>query len=744
MIQTILVFIMSAVLSVTIFYILGIVWFGDKRTQMVRSFFAMGVVTAFWIIFNGVMAISDAKSLPIMLSLGMVCVCALPFALLWFSLNYIRSPLIGSKLIFGLIVGIPLLDIFFLITSPVHRLYFTDYNFPFPGKGIIFWIHTAICIVATLLSFICIMMQTAKAQRDKIITFGAGIGILVSAVIHIRFAFDSEVIYDLSPIGFFVTFLLFGFSAHKVRILRLRRKTLDQIFSYLDDICFIFDEERVLIECNPAAEKAFPQLPIEKWTTQIGDLLGYMQADMKGRIPKDILEFILEKEGNCEGEINLVSSNGQVKTYTLSWHTIAHKNYKRGYMLLLADISIYRNMIGEISEKNDILIELNNKAMAAAEAKSTFLANMSHEIRTPLNAIIGMSHIAKDSLEDREKISVSIEHITRASKHLLELLNNILDMSKIESGKFTLAEDPFSLAYVLEEVTSMFSQRCDENNLTLAVDIDEMPELVIGDALRFKQVIINLLGNAVKFSSSNGTIRLIAKKELEQGHLLLNIRISDTGIGMTGEQVSRLFNAFEQADSSIAARFGGTGMGLALSQHLIGLMGGVIEAESSIGQGSVFSFTIELPVQEDTRKSEAGQLNNYPPDLSGKRILIVDDIDINRFILAEFLSNTNAYIEEAVDGAQALEMFKKSPKGYYDLIFMDVQMPNMNGYDATKKIRSSPHEDAKALLIVAMTANAYKEDVDKALESGMSAHLSKPIDIDKVYALIAQIFAFVQ
>ena len=738
MIQILFIFLLSAALSLTILYIIGIVWFGDKRNQMVRSFFVIGIMSAFWIIFNGVLIVSSERALPAMLTIGMIFVCSLPFALFWFSLHYVKSPMINSKLMRALVIAIPAIDILFLVTTPIHKLFFTDYNFPFPGKGILFWIHTVLCISVVLLTSIRVMLHAAKAQRYKGITFLAGAGILVSAIIHIQFAFDPKVQYDLSSIGFFITILLFAFSSHKSRIFSLRRMTIDQIFSSMDDIVFIFDEEGILIESNRAAQVAFSQFPASKWVTEVGELMEYIRSDLNGRIPKYILDIIINKGSNCEEEIHLISPTGYFKTYALSWHSITNRNVTRGYMLSLSDISNYCDMIDEINKKNEILIELNNKAMAATEAKSTFLANMSHETRTPLNAIIGMSHIARESLENSEKALSSINHIVYASKHLLDLLNTILDMSKIESGKFTLANEPFSAKAALDEVVNIFTQRCEEKQISLVSDIDKLSMTVLGDSLRLKQVIINLLGNAVKFTEPGGSIRLSAKSKYDKGKSTLAISVSDTGIGMTNEQISRLFSVFEQADSSIAARFGGTGIGLALSQHLVGLMGGVITVESQPGKGSVFAFTIELPVH--LSPCAENNENKAPAilDLSEKRILIADDIEINRIILSEFLSKTNVIVEEAEGGEQAVNMVKQSPTGYYDLIFMDVQMPNVDGYEATRKIRALPREDSIKLPIVAMTANAYREDVDKAIAAGMTAHLAKPIDIDKVYALLAQ------
>jgi len=750
--RTLLIFILSAISSSTILYVLGIVWFGERRNKLVRSYFIMGVITAYWIVFSGILTVANERSFAAILSMGMVFVCSLPFALLWFSLRYTKSKAVRSKPLLALVIAIPTANILLMLTSGMHRAYFTDYSFPTPGKGVFFWVNLALCVAAVLTASIRIIIHALKTRHNMISTLCAGIGILVSTALHLSYALGSLMRYDLSSIGFIVTFLIFTFSAHRSRIFRLRRITMDQIFSSLDDMFFIFDEEGVLIECNPTARGVFPQLKLVDGTTHYSELMGQISADLHKSTPEYLIEHITGECSNCKGEIHVNTFDGHLNTYILNWHVIVRKTVICGYRLSLSDISTHRAMIEEISEKNRILVDLNNEAVSASKAKSAFLANMSHEIRTPLNAIIGMAQIVKKSIDNREKAVSSLEQILNASNHLLNLLNNVLDMSKIESGKFMLASEPFSIKTALDEVISVFTQRCEEKNLALIVNMGEFPSEVIGDALRLKQVIINLMGNSVKFTDYGGCIRLIAKGEKLGDKMRLDITVSDTGIGMSQEQLSRLFTAFEQSDSSIAARYGGTGIGLALSQHLIGMMGSTITVESQVGKGSDFTFSVELPLKaeqstEAAKDSSPDTADNSPGtiDLSGKRILIVDDIEINRIILSEFLSGTNAIIEEASDGAQAVRMCLdapgQNPVYYYDLILMDIQMPNMDGYEATRQIKAIPRDDTASLPIVAMTANAYQEDVEKALAAGMSAHLAKPVDINKFYILLSQLLA---
>ncbi|MDR1506196.1 MAG: response regulator [Treponema sp.] len=369
-------------------------------------------------------------------------------------------------------------------------------------------------------------------------------------------------------------------------------------------------------------------------------------------------------------------------------------------------------------------------AKIASQAKGEFLARMSHEIRTPLNAVIGMTTIARKA-KTLEKKDRSLREIDTASNHLLGILNDVLDMSKIESGKFAIVLEALDLDGAMKEVRQIIALRCREKSIDFTVDVSLPGESwVMGDKLRLKQVLINLLGNAVKFTGVGGNITFSVQGREENGKLRVDFLVSDTGIGMKEEQMENLFNAFEQADDTIAVRYGGTGLGLAISQTLVKLMGGLISVKSEYGRGSAFSFTLYMERAAAGADSEAPPENI--PDLSGKRILLAEDIEINRIILKELLGETHVLIDEAEDGKEAFDKFSASRENWYDLVFMDVQMPNMNGHEATKKIRALDRSDAGKVPIIAMTANAYREDIDKALAAGMNGHLAKPVDMEEV------------
>ena len=385
-------------------------------------------------------------------------------------------------------------------------------------------------------------------------------------------------------------------------------------------------------------------------------------------------------------------------------------------------------------------------AKVASHAKGEFLAHMSHELRTPLNAIIGMSHIA-GKYTDSEKALESLGEITTASNHLLGILNDVLDMSKIESGMFALIHQPFELRVAFTEISEIIKMRCIDKQLQFIYSYDEIPDVtVLGDKLRLKQILINLLGNSVKFTPEGGQVELqCVRTRIVGKEIFLSFRIIDSGIGMSEEQMKKLFTPFEQTDPNIAVRFGGTGLGLVISQDLVNQMGGQITVQSKLGEGSVFSFTIGLDVTEPVKKKNLIP-DDFIPELRGKRILLAEDIEINRIIIGEILSDTHVDLEEAVDGQDAVDKFSAAEPGYYDLIFMDVMMPNLNGYEAASRIRDierdrrSRNVSFKTIPIFAMTANAYREDIDKAFYSGMNGHIAKPVDSNIIMRILGENF----
>ncbi|MDR2738313.1 MAG: response regulator [Treponema sp.] len=389
------------------------------------------------------------------------------------------------------------------------------------------------------------------------------------------------------------------------------------------------------------------------------------------------------------------------------------------------------------------LTRAREETLSSVEAKNSFLANMSHEIRTPINAVIGMSVIARQT-RDPEKIHDCLQKIDTASRQLLGIINDILDMSKIEAKKMELAYEPFALADAFEKIRSIIEVQATQKHQHLEFyTAPGVPEVIIGDELRFSQVLINLLSNAVKFTPEGGKVGMFLRKIRNIDDRLdeYEVDVSDTGIGITEEQQAHLFDIFEQADSSISRRFGGTGLGLSISKRLLEMMGGSIRVASVPGEGSCFTAVFRLERGcAAILKSQDKELFPSSYDFSGHTLLLAEDIEINRDIVLTMLEDTHAVIDCAENGQVAVDMIAANPDRY-NLIYMDIQMPLIDGYAATEQIRALEAQrggKAKRIPIIAMTANAFAEDVGRCLKAGMNDHIAKPVDIQELLKKTAQ------
>ena len=410
-------------------------------------------------------------------------------------------------------------------------------------------------------------------------------------------------------------------------------------------------------------------------------------------------------------------------------------------VLLLTGFVFMIMLLHRTQESENTVVELNKKLQKALEQaktasveKSNFLFNMSHDIRTPMNAVIGMTSLIRHDAGNKDKVIEYADKIDISSQHLLGIINDILDMSKIEAGKTVFKYDDFSILNFIQKINNLFHSQIDEKKQTLTTKKNIRHEWVNGDQLHLMQIFNNLLSNAVKYTQEGGEIQFLVEECETNSSVYAKYRflVRDNGIGMSADFKDKIFDAFTRAENSVTNKIQGTGLGMAITRNLVEAMGGTIDVESELGQGSCFEVLIELRIAEDRTVALAAQEDTDEQDgniLQGMRFLCAEDNELNAEILTELLKIEGAECTICENGEEVLKAFEQSAPGDYDMILMDVQMPVMNGYEATKAIRRSSHELAKTIPIIAMTANAFSEDIQHSLAASMNAHVSKPVEM---------------
>lgn len=383
--------------------------------------------------------------------------------------------------------------------------------------------------------------------------------------------------------------------------------------------------------------------------------------------------------------------------------------------------------------QNQLLSEALSAAEQASKAKTIFLSNMSHEIRTPMNAIIGLDKIALQDSNISEKTKDYLEKIGASAEHLLNLINDILDMSRIESGKMVLNEEEFSLSKLLEYINNMFLSQCKENDLIYSYKIDKLTDdIYLGDSIKIRQILINILGNAVKFTNAGGHVDFIVKEKASyKDQVTLKFTIKDTGCGMSEEFLPHVFDSFAQEKSFSTNKYGSSGLGLAITKNIVEMMNGKIEVESKKNIGT--TFVVELTLTKSNNAIVEEKVDVVEQDnLKGKHVLVAEDMEINAEIIKTILESKEMIVDLTSNGKEVIEKFKNSEIGYYSLILMDIRMPEMDGLEATQVIRKLDRKDSN-IPIIAMSANAFDEDVQRSLQSGLNAHLTKPIQTEILF-----------
>jgi signal transduction histidine kinase/CheY-like chemotaxis protein len=621
---------------------------------------------------------------------------------------------------------IPAITILMLWTNDLHHLMISDFGFVKVDQmtvldttyGSWFWVHAvysySLFLLGTLLLVKRLVGLSQILRKQSVLIL---LAILVPLVMNILYTFRLCPTYpiDLTILSFIFTGVLCFLGMFRYRLFDLIPAARNAVIEDMSGILIVLDNKNHIIDMNSAAKNIID--------VKDKAFIGKLVFDFLGEMASYFIKY--EHVQKAEEKI-CVRLDGGKKYYDLKITPLYdNKNKLIGKFLILHDITILEEAIEDLKESR-------KAAEDASRAKSQFLATMSHEIRTPLNGIIGMTELLAPSIqtgEDREYLQT----VQSCSGSLLDIVNDILDFSKIEAGKMELEKADIDLYSLIDTTVKAFSHKAREKDLTLSCGIDPaIPEKLIGDAVRVRQILVNLIGNAVKFTEKGriGVKARLIKHEEQQA--VVEFSVSDTGIGIPEDKIAGLFESFQQVDSSTTRKFGGTGLGLAIVKSLVTIMNGRIEVESRLGEGSAFIFSIPFEVSE---KEDSKEITGAEPDFSGLNIdvLLVEDNKANQMLVKRLLEKKEMKVEVAGNGIEALRMLEGKA---FDLIFMDIQMPEMDGYEATTAIRKNESITGKHTPIIALTANAAEDDKNACLKVGMDDFLTKPIRSENLYRCV--------
>ena len=869
----IIIYLISILLFIVLFYIVSSIWFRGKRNAYLKLFFVMGLLLSLWSLTNGTNVLLSEDFYIQLYPINMMFICIIPSILLRYMLYFTESKYASSRAITWIFTILPVFDVLLLVTNFWHHGIIASYDGLRPQPGSLFMVHALIAYIPVIITVVILFRYIIKNIRKTPSLILVGLGTLLPIISNVMYTFNIfESEFDVTPFTFLIMFFVFAIYSIRLRLFDVKETAVASLFTSLSDALLVVDNAGYVVDANPSFKNTFPTLIPDTDKIEVHDVVCQLESITSEKDPANVFDLLLSLSEDIHNAEITILNGRESHNYALSKDIIIERGQYAGYILTLSDISNYRQMISEIHEQNDKLIELKNLAESASKAKSDFLSRMSHEIRTPMNAIIGMTKIA-DNTSDINKLRYCLSTIGTSSAQLLGLINDILDMSKIEAGKFEIEIAPMNIEKTLMKVCNLIVDKTEQKSQKLVVNLGKNMRMhYLGDELRISQVITNLLSNAVKFTPEKGTVTITVEEiQKENDYSILRFTISDTGIGITEEQIDKLFVSFEQADGSISRRFGGTGLGLAISKSIIEKMNGRIWVESETNKGSVFTFEIKLersPRQSETvifdgitpsdlkllivdgdkdirrhfldvvgnfgtnaDEAESGTraihlvktareaqkpydvvfldynlpdmdgietanklgemidkntvivmtsflewnkiekladgvgvhrfiskplfpssildaineivgntiknlkietvMEEKAPDFSDATLLLAEDVEINREIFIALLEDTNINIDVAENGRIAVNKFKENPDRY-NIIIMDVQMPEMDGCEATRMIRALDIPKAKQIPIIAMTANAFKEDVAMCISCGMNDHLAKPIDVEAV------------
>jgi len=718
-----------SLLSVILFYLdiflVFSIWFRGKHNAYLKIFFAIGLIVSIWALSNGCLILLSPELYSMIYPYLLVLGCIIPQLFFFYILHFTESRLAHSRVLIAILCLLAAIDALALLTNPFHHEFIAGFDGIFPIGGKWFPIHAIISYVPLLFAIIILFRYVIKNVRKNPLLIVIAFVVILPIIVNFLYTFDIlNLGFDITPFVFLIMLIVFSLYSARLRLFDNRSTAFMSLFNTFSEAFLIVDVAGYVTDANPSFKKYFPALELEFDKTKVDDVIDYFEPIAIEQHPENVIrQFSSPSEEIFNAEVTLFTNNKPCY-FVLSKTNVTSGSQHVGFIITLIDVTNNqrtRQMIEEINQNNKQLQELKDLAESASKAKSDFLANMSHEIRTPLNAVVGMTMIGTSAV-DPERMKYCFSKIEDASKHLLGVINDILDISKIEAGKLELSRNEFNFESMLRRAVGVINFRIADKKQKLDVHIDKtIPDNLIGDDQRLMQVITNLLSNAVKFTPDYGTISFDAQlMEEENGICTLQMTVTDNGIGISHEQQARLFQSFHQAENDTTRKYGGTGLGLSISKSIVELMQGKIWVESLLGEGSVFSFTIKIKSGADTKQKAI--LSDI--DIDDLRILTVDDDTDVLVYFKDLMKDIGIKCDVADSGEAALDIVEKN--GVYNIYFVDWRLPGNEEMALVRKLKEQAKKPGKEVIIM-LSAGEWSDIEDQARKAGVDKFVSKPL-----------------